>query len=407
MEKISLRIKFFTLAKVKKNISKLIIIKVTKWLMLFMPIIKAFYEANELGDYELFLLHGIYSLIIAVLEIPSGYLADVWGRKNALIAGMVFGTAGFASYATGEGFTGFLVAEIFLGIGHSMISGADSALLYDSLLDVKREKEYLKYEGRITAFGNFSEAAAAIVGGFIANYISLRFTYVGQTAISVIGMMTALTLVNPSSHKGSRKFHLSDILHITKYALVQHRQLRSNILLSSVIGLSTLSMAWFTQIYYTSLGLSLTMMGFIWFALNMAPGITSMYAHIIERKLGMKNTIYLLILFIPAGYLLLSTSISICGLLVLFIFYLTRGIATPVLKDYINKITTSDIRATVLSIRSLLIRVTFAVVGPAMGKVSDTYGIQTSLLISGIFILIFGILTGLNFISRQKDRAHE
>ncbi len=394
-------------AKVEKNIPKLVIIKISKWLMLYMPIIKAFYEANDLGDYELFLLHGIYSFIIAILEIPSGYIADVWGRKNALVAGMIFGTAGFASYATGEGFVGFLIAEIFLGIGHAMISGADSALLYDSLLDVKKEKQYLKYEGRLTAYGNFSEAGAAILGGIIANYLSMRSTYVGQTAISFIGLIVALTLMNPSSHQVIKKFQFSRLIQIMRYALIKNQQLRANILLSSVIGLSTLSMAWFTQIYYTNLGLSLSVMGIIWFALNMAPGITSIYAHKIEKLLGMRKTIFVIIFFIPVGYLLLSTTLTIFGLFILFIFYLARGIATPVLKDYINKITPSDIRATVLSIRSLLIRVTFAIVGPAMGKVSDVYGIQSALLISGIFILIFGIATGLHFIAKQKQVQNE
>ena len=148
-------------------------------------------------------------------------------------------------------------------------------------------------------------------------------------------------------------------------------------------------------------------MGIIWFALNMAPGITSIYAHKIEKLLGMRKTIFVIIFFIPAGYLLLSTTLTIFGLFILFIFYLARGIATPVLKDYINKITPSDIRATVLSIRSLLIRVTFAIVGPAMGKVSDVYGIQSALLISGIFILIFGIATGLHFIAKQKQVQNE
>lgn len=395
------------MAKIEKNIPKLIVLKVSKWLMLYMPIIKAFYEKNELGDYELFLLHGIYSLIIALLEIPSGYIADVWGRKNALITGMVFGTAGFAAYSTGEGFTGFLIAEIFLGIGHSMISGADSALLYDSLLDLKKEKKYLKFEGRITAFGNFSEAGAAILGGLIANYISMRATYLGQTGISAIGLIAALTLVNPSSHKAIKQFTFSRLFEIMKYALFDNRQLRSNILLSSVIGLSTLSMAWFTQIYYTNLGLSLSVMGFVWFTLNMAPGITSMYAHRIEGKLGMHKTIYLIIICIPLGYLLLSTTLSFYGLFILLFFYFVRGIATPVLKDYINKITTSDIRATVLSIRSLLIRVVFAVVGPVLGKVSDGYGIQTALLISGTFILIFGVAAGINFIKKQKSSLQD
>lgn len=85
--------------------------------MLYMPIVKLFYEENGLDNFQLFLLHGVYSLVIALLEIPSGYAADIWGRKNALIMGTTFGSIGFAIYSFTYGFWGFLLAELALGVG--------------------------------------------------------------------------------------------------------------------------------------------------------------------------------------------------------------------------------------------------------------------------------------------------
>ena len=95
--------------------------------MLFMPIVVLFYEDNGLEMRHVFILQAIYSVSIVALEIPSGFLADAMGRRKTIIIGTVLGTLGFATYSFSYGFVGFLIAEIILGIGQSLISGADSA----------------------------------------------------------------------------------------------------------------------------------------------------------------------------------------------------------------------------------------------------------------------------------------
>ncbi len=94
-----------------------------------MPIVVPFYESNGLSMKDIMILQAVYSIAIVVLEMPSGYLADVIGRRKTLIIGAVFGIFGFATYSFSYGFLGFLIAEIILGIGQSCISGADSAML--------------------------------------------------------------------------------------------------------------------------------------------------------------------------------------------------------------------------------------------------------------------------------------
>ncbi len=109
--------------------------------MLYMPIVVPFYESNGLSMKDIMILQAVYSIAIVVLEVPSGYLADVIGRKKTLIIGAVFGVFGFTTYSLSFGFMGFLVAEIILGIGQSCISGADSAMLYDSLAGQRRREK--------------------------------------------------------------------------------------------------------------------------------------------------------------------------------------------------------------------------------------------------------------------------
>ena len=115
------------------NIYYLYLIKLSKWLMLIMPIGALFFAENGLDPFAIYLLQGVYSLSLALFEIPSGYLADVIGRRASLIIGSLLGTLGFVVLSFSHSLPGFLLAEIILGLGGSFISGSDSALLYDSL----------------------------------------------------------------------------------------------------------------------------------------------------------------------------------------------------------------------------------------------------------------------------------
>jgi len=356
--------------------------------MFFMPIVALFYFDNGLDAQAIFTLQAIYSVTIVILEIPSGYFADVWGRKNSLVIGSVLGFFGFLTYSFSDGFYGFLVAEIILGIGHSFISGSDSAMLYDSLLDLNSEKRYAKLEGRLTAIGNFAESAAAIIGGFLAE-ISLRTPYIAQTVVAFFAIPAALGIVNPASHKKLYVASLKNVLQIVYYSLFKNISLRNNILLSSVIGCATLSMAWFAQIYFKELGLTKSLIGVLWTLLNLSVGITSWMAYKIEHRLGQTVSIFIITVGIPLGYFFSGIFFGYLGIAVLFYFYLVRGFATPVLKDYINQDAPSDSRATILSVRSFIIRLLFALMGPFFGFLTDNLSLQKALLITaGIFFLL-------------------
>ncbi|MGD9994937.1 MAG: MFS transporter [Salinivirgaceae bacterium] len=385
------------------NIYKLYLIKIAKWFMLIMPIVVLFYNENGLKQFDIFLLQAIYSVAIVVLEIPSGYFADVLGRKKTLIAGSIMGFLGYVVYSFSYGFTGFLIAEIVLGIGTSLISGADSAMLYDTLLDEKREEQYLKYEGRIISIGNFAEAIAGITGGFLATY-SLRHPYYFQAAVAFLAIPAAFTLIEPSRHKALVKASFADIINIFKYTLFENKALRINIIYSAIIGSATLSMAWFVQPFFKEVQLPIAAFGILWTLLNLSVGLTSMFAHHIEKKLGDIKSVFFITLFISGMYLLTGYFQTMWAIGFLFVFYLVRGYATPVLKDYINRLTESNIRATVLSVRNFIIRLVFAGLGPLFGYFTDHYSLGFALKTAGIIYLILGIIATLLFIKVLRSK---
>jgi predicted MFS family arabinose efflux permease len=156
-------------------------------------------------------------------------------------------------------------------------------------------------------------------------------------------------------------------------------------------------MAWFAQPYFEFVKLPLSLFGIMWTLLNLTVGFAAMLAYRVERRLGARWTVLLLAILIPAGYLGLGQSSSIWAISILFFFYIVRGVATPVLKDYIHRLSSSEVRATVLSVRNFIIRICFILVGPAMGYMTDHISLQKALTSGGMFFLGAGLLLAFLF----------
>lgn len=376
------------------NLYYLYLIKLSKWFMLIMPVVALFYNQNGLDEFDIYLLQAIYSLSVACMEIPSGYMADVIGRKKSLILGSILGTIGFILYSVSSSFEHFLVAEIILGLGGSCISGSDSALLYDSLAESGEEHSYLQYEGRITSLGNLAETIAAVCGGLIAAFISYRAVYVSQALIAAIAIPASILLVEPAREKLSQRPSMRQIVSICHHSLFVDSKLSSTILLSSVIGTSTLCMAWTCQVYFVSKGLNELTITPIWVVLNLTVALVSATSHNVRKILGNRSALLLTVIYIPTGYILLGATPLVPGLLALLIFYAVRGYATPALKDLTNRYCASNIRATVLSIRSLLIRTGFSILGPLIGYGSRQNSLSLALIGTGFGLLLLSLITG-------------
>lgn len=372
----------------QRNLIALYLVKLSKWFTLVMPIIVLFYEEHRLGLQDVFILKSVYSVAAVALEVPSGYLADVWGRKRCIVAGCVLFFGGYLCYSLTSTFAAFLVAEILLGIGQTMINGADSALLYDTTVHHGRENLYLRYEGRITMIGNFAEAVAGIFGGLLAVY-SLRYPFYAQAVVAFVGIPAAMAL-REYAPANKVQSPWEEILRILKYSLVTNKKLCCNIMYSGIIGAATLTMAWFVQPVLMQLETPTEWYGIIWTVLNLTVGVAALYSDRVEQLFGMTKMNILILIVIAGGYVALAYNLTYAGLGILFLFYIFRGFATPILKGYINQMTFSEMRATVLSIRNFVIRLMFAAIAPFIGWLNDMYSLQVALLASAALIFIPG-----------------
>ena len=372
----------------RANIWKLNLIQACRWFLLLMPVLVLFYQENGLSLHDVFRVQAFYSVCVIVFEVPSGYLADRLGRRRSMLAGVLCAAAGFWVYAFSTALPHFLAAQFCIALGASLISGSDAALLYDTLIELDRQDEYQKRAGRLGSIGNFSEGVAGLVGGLLA-LVSLRTPLYGQALVVLAAVPLVWSLVEPGRHRAVQA--PPSMLGVVRYALHGDAEVKWLILYSSLVGTSTLTVVWLVQPYLKEAGLALAYFGAAWALLQFSVGFFSYHAHRIEGWLGRRAALVALIPLSGAAYLALGHFQSLWAAVFLLVFYLVRGVNGPVLGDYINRQVDSQVRATVLSVKSLVGRLMFAGLGPAVGWASDAYSLATAFSGCGVFFLLCGV----------------
>ena len=379
--------------QIKHNIFKMYILKGVLWFMVAMPIIVLFFQEHGLSLTEIMFLQAIYSVSVAIFEVPSGYIADVFGRKKSIVMSTILSFIGFLVYSFYSGFYSFAIAQVLLGVGGSLISGSDSALLYETFLASKNDSNYTKIEGKHYAIGNFSEAIAGVLGGFLAVSSIYLPVYV-QTIILFFSIPIALTLVEPPAYKEAKiDRSLSAILDVVKFSILFDKKLRWLIIYSATMGVATLSMAWFAQPFFKQVNVPLAYFGILWAGLNFSAGLTSINAHKFTKTNNKYKVLKYIAILMVCSLLLLALNITLIGLILVFTIYLLRGIVTPILRNEININTKSNKRATVLSIRSFIIRISFAISAPILAYFAENYSLSISFFILSVLVCLFSFLS--------------
>lgn len=362
------------------------------------PIIVLFWQSHGLNLKQIMLLQSGFALTIFLLEIPTGYLADRWGRRNTLVLGCCFGVAAFVTYATGETFWRFLLAEILIGTGASLLSGTIEAMTYDTLLELGREREYRKIAGNQAFFEFNTEAISGILGGLLGA-ISLVLP-LWLTAIPMaLAVCTAASLEEPKRQKLQESKHFKAIVHASSHALFRHPGLRKVILTYGLIASLSLMFFWFFQPYQTLIGVPVALFGITHAVTVVAGACAAKSVSWFEKRSDDR-----LLLIIPALITIICfLSLSLPPAPLLLIFFLVSRLSWhfvgPLSADLINRMTSSDVRATVLSVRSFFSRLLFVCVSPFVGALADARGIPYALFITGI---VGGIALLFAFVSMRS-----
>ncbi len=385
-----------TSKNLKSNISKLYVYKALTGSFFAIPIMVLFWQDNGLSFTQIMVLQAYFSILIVLLEIPTGYFADLYGRKASIIVSS-FGL-GFSIliYSFGKSYLTFFLAETFFAIQASFYSGSVSALLYDTLVDLKEEHKYKEIWGKSMSYGLFALAISGIIGAFAAKY-NLRYAIWLSVPFFLATIPFAFSFTEPTRHKiVVKKGYMKELLTIVKDIFLKEKNLRWLIIYSALIlGLNKAGV-WTYQPYMKLIGIDVVYFGFIFAGFAIFTAMISKYAYIIEKKLGKRWSLIMLVILTSAGYFFMGTLTIKLSLAFIFIGQFVRGFRSVVVTDYINQLTDSSIRATVLSAESLIGKLIYALIIPLIGWVADVFSLEQALLMVGIVtLLVGGILLGI------------
>jgi MFS family permease len=371
----------------------------TLWLGFFqvflviMPIAVPFFQSKGLTMQEVFTLQAFFGLVVLITEVPSGYVADLFGRKRTLVIGAAIAGVGNSLLLVADGFWGLILFELCLGIAHSLISGADIAILYDSELALGRgEQAQRNIVGRLYGFRTTSESIAAVLCSLLVLH-SMEAVVLVQAVAGWIPLILALKLVEPPGDRLSSDDHLGNFAEICRELLTRSRLLRLIVLALSIWSLTTFYAVWLLQKIWENHGIDLAHFGYLWAGLTVIAALSGRYAHWAEDRLGTTGLMLFIGLSPAVGYLGLEHFGLIGGYLASATFFVSRGFGLVVLRDALNRRIPSEYRATANSLTSFGFRGAFMITGPLVGYYLDLWGMQATLyLLAGATLVIFAVL---------------
>ncbi|NIM89889.1 MAG: MFS transporter [Candidatus Aminicenantes bacterium] len=388
------------MTNIRTNLWKIYFYKFLGEFYLIIPILIPYYESNNLNSTQIFTIQAAYALSILILEIPSGYLADVIGRKKTMVLGAIFMPVGLAVYALTHTFLSFIVAEFIIALANSMRSGCDSALIYDTLIQLNEESEYKKFEGRSFYYTRIGTALASILGGLFA-LVFLRLPFYINIATSSLMLPFALSLIEPERKKLKAQNPLMDILRICRFSFA-HPQLRLLIFYAAMIMSTGVVGVWAYFLYYESIGISIGYFGILFAAFQLASGFGSRKAQDLEKMFGERRSFLILLLIAPTFILLgIFKTFLLIPLILLNAFL--WGYAFPLLMDYLNRLIKSEVRATVLSVANMAGSLSFVILSPAFGKLADSFSLSIAFILMGIYFFGYGIIALVLILRRFQD----
>ena len=359
------------------------------------------YRIEEVGldPLRLVLLGTALEVAVLVFEVPTGVLADTYGRRRSVIIGFLLMGSGFALEGAVPDFAAVLVAQAVWGVGYTFISGALEAWIADEAPERNLGRVYLRgeqadYAGSLVgvilsvALATYSLNLPLLIGGFLT-----------------VGLGVALFFVmpernfSPSPREGRSPLQQVRVTARGGVRIVRARPVL--LILLAVAVFTGMSEEGFDRLYAKHFldGLGLPSLGALdpvaWFGVISAGSLILSYlaAEVLGRRMNVGDAA------VAARLLLVLNACTIVGMLsfalagsfafALAAFWfasLSRTLAEPLYLTWLNEGLEPGVRATVISMGSQAGALGEASAGPVVGAIGNLAGVRTALTVASIIL---------------------
>lgn len=351
-----------------------------------------FFIQNGLSLLQIGLLESIFHGTSLLCEIPSGMLADRFSYKTNLYLARLASIVSSILILFGQGnFWIYAIAMMVNAWSYNFDSGTSTAFLYDSAVEAGQKDRYLQISSFLSGVAEVTRTLGTVVAGFFVHG-ALAWTYYIAIGLSLISILLIFLMKEPAT-KNNERDHLTlkRIVVVVKQEWQEKPVLFYWMMTYQLVGTVMCMFYFYYQQQISDLvGWQVSLVMLIGSGLNL---LAVYVASQIGKKWNSNRVFPTLVALTGLALLLVFSGTPLAFLLVYLLTDTLFAVYQPIYFNDLQGYLLSNVRATMLSINSMLFSLSMIVIFPLTGWLIDRWGLVAVFLVLGlILLLIYPIL---------------
>jgi len=387
-----------------------------KNLRFFDPFIILFFREMGFSFLQIGTLFAIREIATNILEIPTGVVADSYGRRKSMVMSFLSYILSFLIFYFFPSFFYYTLAMLMFALGEAFRTGTHKAMILEYLQVNNMQESKVEYYGHTRASSQLGSALSALIAAAIVFYVgSYRIVFLASVIPYIANLFLMLSypkeldgLIEREKTGNALKDSMVQIVNTLKSfaAIFKNPRFLKILINSSSFDSVFKTVKDYIQPILQSLALSLPVLllladsqrvalitGIVYSLLYLLTSFASSRAGLVRRIIpslprAINLTFILGALFIIATGLLLFSGFTVISVVLFILFYMLHNLRRPLSIGYISELISNKVMATGLSGESQLKAILVALLAPVMGSIADALGIGPALLIMGFLLLI-------------------
>lgn len=355
---------------------------------------------------QLGLLETIFHITSFTMEVPTGAVADIFGRRVSRILGRILSLVSVLLLLVANSFLWFAISFIFSSLSYNLESGAGDALVYDSLKEIGEDHSYMKISGRKEMFYQIAGVISFFAGGYLATK-SYSIAFILTIVIGTITILQSLTFKEPSVGRVHTETKNKNVfvkqLKTSIKVIIDKPKVGFLILFTQFIMTFCTCIFFYLQNYLKEYGYNEAVIGVIYAISSLASALVATQVHSIEKRI--KEQGLLLVIPIITITCIWGVALSKYHYIFFILLMINEGIIYVSISDYINKMIPSENRATILSFASMVFSFFMITLFPFVGLIGDRYSLSTAFKSLGVLGIVFVLINSCVLLVKRNKRA--
>lgn len=335
------------------------------------------------------LIETVLIITTTLAEIPTGAVADLFGKKKTLILAFLLEAFGAYMMAFAPNYSVILWSVFVMCVGGAFYSGTLDALVFDSLKSEGKEGKFDKIISNLSSIALIAPAICSIVGGFVYGF-DPRLPFILNALGYTVGLIASMFLTEPQID--TEKFSFRSFLSQTKYGLLELFKSVDikfqTILMLSIGFVVVISSEMVDSFVSFEFGFTDKQMGILWSVIFVLSAFASQLTPVINKMLGLKKSLFLVGLVMAITFIVSPYIGLILGGVSLILRSSSQGIFGNLSSIVINNNTESKFRATTISTFNMIKNVPYLLTAYFIGSISDLLSAKIVSLYLGIALIV-------------------